>query len=120
MSWVRVPTEQLFFSFSMEKELFKLVVLPCFDLCRSKIFHVCTVLMYWYFCRPYTLTIHGFRFILIKLIIILLQFITCIIHIMQLFCSHNDFSLNKFLSHCRHPLQVETSASCSASSLSSF
>ena len=28
------------FSFSMEKELFRLVVLPCFDLCRSKSFHV--------------------------------------------------------------------------------
>ena len=26
----------------MEKELFRLVVLPCFDLCRSKSFHVCT------------------------------------------------------------------------------
>ena len=39
MSWVRVPPEQLF-SFSMEKELFMLVVLPCFDLCRSKSFHV--------------------------------------------------------------------------------
>ena len=24
----------------MEKELFRLVVLPCFDLCRSKSFHV--------------------------------------------------------------------------------
>ena len=29
---------------------------------------------------------------------------------MQLFSSHNDFSLNQFLSHCRHPLQVERSA----------
>ena len=28
MLWVRVPPEQLFFSFSMEKELFRLVVLP--------------------------------------------------------------------------------------------
>ena len=28
---------------------------------------------------------------------------------MLLFCSHNDFSLNQFLSHCRHPLQVERS-----------
>ena len=35
MSWVRVPPEQLF-SFSMEK----VVVLPCFDICRSKSFHV--------------------------------------------------------------------------------
>ena len=29
---------------------------------------------------------------------------------MQLFCSHNDLILNQFLSHCRHPLQVERSA----------
>ena len=28
---------------------------------------------------------------------------------MQLFCSHNDFNLKQFLSHCRHPLQVERS-----------
>ena len=42
---VRVPLEQLFlFSFSMEKELFRLVVLPCFDLCRSKNVHVNTQL----------------------------------------------------------------------------
>ena len=31
---------------------------------------------------------------------------------MLLFCSHNDFSLNQFLSHCRHPLQVERSVCC--------
>ena len=27
----------------MEKELFRLVVLPCFDLCRSKSFHAATL-----------------------------------------------------------------------------
>ena len=32
MLLVRVPPEQLFFSFSMEKEMFRFVVLPCFDL----------------------------------------------------------------------------------------
>ena len=30
MSWVRVPPEQL--SFLLEKEIFRFVVLPCFDL----------------------------------------------------------------------------------------
>ena len=34
------PTNEALFSFSMEKEMFRLVVLPCFDLCRSKSFHV--------------------------------------------------------------------------------
>ena len=29
----------------MEKELFRLVVLPCFDLCRSKSFHVYVIYM---------------------------------------------------------------------------
>ena len=29
-----------YFSFSMEKEMFRIVVLPCFDLCRSNSFHV--------------------------------------------------------------------------------
>ena len=28
-------------SLSMEKEMFRLVVLPCFDLCRSNSFRVC-------------------------------------------------------------------------------
>ena len=44
ISWVRVPPEQLFFKFSMEKELFRLVVLSCFDLCFYKRFHVNTQL----------------------------------------------------------------------------
>ena len=65
----------------MEKELSRLVVLPCIDLCRSKIFHVCTVFDVLVFLSSIHLTIHGFRFIFIKLIIIILQFITCIIHI---------------------------------------
>ena len=38
------PTRAALFSFSMEKELFRLVVLPCFDLCRCKSFHVNTQL----------------------------------------------------------------------------
>ena len=42
MSWVGVPPEQLFFHFPWEK-LFGLAVLPCFDLCRSKSFHVDTL-----------------------------------------------------------------------------
>ena len=40
MSWILVPPEQLF-SFSIGKETFRLVVLPCFDLCRSNSFCVC-------------------------------------------------------------------------------
>ena len=39
MSLVRVPPEQLFFHFPW-KEMFRLVILPCFDLCRSNSFHV--------------------------------------------------------------------------------
>ena len=35
-----VVVQWLFFSFSMKNELIRLVVLPCFDLCRSKSFHV--------------------------------------------------------------------------------
>ena len=42
MSWVQVPPEQLFFIFQ-KKELLRLVVLPCIDLCRSNTFHVCSV-----------------------------------------------------------------------------
>ena len=38
MLWVRVPPEQLF-SFSMEREMFRLIVLSCFDLYRSNSFH---------------------------------------------------------------------------------
>ena len=38
------PTRAALSSFSMEKELFRLVVLPCFDLWRSKSFHVNTQL----------------------------------------------------------------------------
>ena len=43
------------FSFSMEKEMFRLVVLPCFDLCRSNSFHVNTQLgvgRHWWFNYP--------------------------------------------------------------------
>ena len=78
---------------------------------------MCTVSDVLVFLSSIHLTIHGFRFIFIKLIynrlifikliIIILQF--SIIQYMQLFCSHNDFNLNQFLSHCRHPLQVERS-----------
>ena len=41
-----------FFSVSMEKEMFRLVVLPCFDLCRYNNFHVNTNLVvgrHWWF-----------------------------------------------------------------------
>ena len=38
MSWIPVPPEQLLFSFSMGKEMFRLVLLPCFDLFNS--FHI--------------------------------------------------------------------------------
>ena len=37
------PTRAAFFSFSMEKEMFRLIVLPCFDLCRSNSFHAISV-----------------------------------------------------------------------------
>ena len=33
-------TRAAIFSFSMEKEMFMLVVLPCFDICRANSFHV--------------------------------------------------------------------------------
>ena len=42
-------------SFFMEKEMFILVVLPCFDLCRSNSFHVNTqpgVGRHWWFNYP--------------------------------------------------------------------
>ena len=38
------PTRAALFLFSMEKELFRLVVLSCFDLCFYKRFHVNTQL----------------------------------------------------------------------------
>ena len=39
---LKKPFQDLYaalFSFSMEKEMFRFVVLPCFELCRSNSFH---------------------------------------------------------------------------------
>ena len=91
----------------MENDLFRLVVLPCIGLCRSKIFHVSTVFDVLVFLLSIHFDHSGYRFILIKLIITILLLVLYIY--MQLYCLHNDFSLNHFLSHCRHPFEVERS-----------
>ena len=106
--WVQIPLEQLFFSFSMEKEMFRLVVLPCFDLCRSNSsiyirFHVCTPAVLYIYTR-YTVHIHQLYCTYTPAILYIYTSYT--VHIHQLYCTYTPAILYIYTSYTVHIHQL--------------